>query len=75
MDMADEMNPALGLRAIRFSLQGSRYFKRQLKAILRASTEGKLKILFPMIPTSMKSSEPKLSYRRSRRPETGKNPL
>ncbi|MGA3086342.1 MAG: phosphoenolpyruvate--protein phosphotransferase [Thermodesulfobacteriota bacterium] len=49
MDLAEEMNPALGLRAIRFSLKEVDIFKRQLRAILRASSYGNLKILFPMI--------------------------
>ncbi len=49
MDLAEEMNPALGLRAIRFSLKEVDIFKRQLRAILRASPYGNLKILFPMI--------------------------
>jgi phosphoenolpyruvate-protein phosphotransferase (PTS system enzyme I) len=49
MDLAEEMNPALGLRAIRFCLKEVDIFKRQLRAILRASLYGRLKILFPMI--------------------------
>jgi phosphoenolpyruvate-protein phosphotransferase (PTS system enzyme I) len=49
MDLAEEMNPALGLRAIRFCLKEVDIFKRQLRAILRASPYGQLKILFPMI--------------------------
>jgi phosphoenolpyruvate-protein phosphotransferase (PTS system enzyme I) len=49
LELAEEMNPALGLRAIRFCLKEVDIFKRQLRAILRASPEGKLKILFPMI--------------------------
>ncbi len=49
MDLAEEMNPALGLRAIRFCLKEVNIFKRQLRAILRASLYGRLKILFPMI--------------------------
>jgi len=49
MDLADEMNPALGLRAIRFCLKEVDIFKRQLRAILRASPYGNLQILFPMI--------------------------
>ena len=44
-----EVNPALGLRAIRFSLREPYLFKTQLRAMLRASALGKLKILFPMI--------------------------
>ncbi|UCD70645.1 MAG: phosphoenolpyruvate--protein phosphotransferase [Syntrophobacterales bacterium] len=44
-----EVNPALGLRAIRFSLKERNLFKIQLRGMLRASAFGKLKILFPMI--------------------------
>jgi phosphotransferase system enzyme I (PtsI) len=49
MDLAEEMNPAMGLRAIRFSLKEVDIFRVQLRAILRASAYGKVKILFPMI--------------------------
>ena len=49
MDLAEEMNPAMGLRAIRFSLKEVDIFKVQLRAILRASAYGSVKILFPMI--------------------------
>ncbi|MDR1929899.1 MAG: phosphoenolpyruvate--protein phosphotransferase [Treponema sp.] len=45
----DEINPLLGWRAIRFSLALPEMFKTQLRAILRASTEGPVKIMFPMI--------------------------
>ncbi len=45
----NEMNPAMGLRAIRFSLKETDIFKVQLRGILRASAYGKLRILFPMI--------------------------
>jgi len=44
-----ETNPALGLRGIRFSLKERHFFKEQLRAMLRASLYGKLKILFPLI--------------------------
>jgi phosphotransferase system enzyme I (PtsI) len=43
------MNPAMGLRAIRFSLKEVDIFKVQLRAILRASAYGKVKLLLPMI--------------------------
>jgi phosphotransferase system enzyme I (PtsI) len=46
---SNELNPALGLRAIRFSLKETEIFKTQLRGILRASVHGKLRILFPMI--------------------------
>jgi phosphotransferase system enzyme I (PtsI) len=45
----NEMNPALGLRAIRFSMKETDIFKIQLRGILRASSHGKLRILLPMI--------------------------
>ncbi|HMK76691.1 MAG TPA: phosphoenolpyruvate--protein phosphotransferase [Thermodesulfobacteriota bacterium] len=45
----NELNPALGLRAIRFSLRETEIFRTQLRGILRASAYGKLRILFPMI--------------------------
>lgn len=44
-----ERNPFLGLRSIRFCLRYPEILKVQLRAILRASAEGKLKILFPMV--------------------------
>lgn len=47
--MAKEMNPAMGLRAIRFSLKEPSIFKTQLRAILRAGVHGNARIMFPMI--------------------------
>jgi phosphotransferase system enzyme I (PtsI) len=49
LELAEEMNPAMGLRAIRFCLMEPDIFKAQLRGILRASTYGKIKILLPMI--------------------------
>jgi phosphotransferase system enzyme I (PtsI) len=49
LNLSDELNPALGLRAIRLSLRCPELFKTQLRAILRASVEGRVKIFFPMI--------------------------
>ncbi len=45
----EEDNPALGLRAIRFCLKHPAMFQTQLRAILRASMEGEVSIMFPMI--------------------------
>src|SRR3989338_7584180 len=49
MELAPEMNPAMGLRAIRFCLKEPDIFKTQLKGVLSASVYGNLKIMFPMI--------------------------
>ena len=43
------LNPALGLRAIRWSLSEPGMFRQQLRAILRASAHGKVRILIPMV--------------------------
>jgi phosphotransferase system enzyme I (PtsI) len=49
MGMQHEPNPALGIRGIRFCLRKKDMFKTQLRALLRASVFGRLKIMFPMI--------------------------
>ncbi len=46
---APEPNPFLGLRSIRFCLQNLGIFKTQLRAILRASVLGQVKVMFPLI--------------------------
>lgn len=58
-----EPNPALGLRAIRFSLRDKDLFKIQLRAILRASIHKNVKILFPMITEIEEVEEVKLLLR------------
>ena len=49
MNLDKEDNPALGFRAIRICLKRPEFFKRQLRALLRASAFGNLGIMFPMI--------------------------
>lgn len=49
MKMDKEMNPFLGFRAIRLCLGNREIFKTQLRALLRASIHGNLKIMYPMI--------------------------
>ncbi|MBI2118073.1 MAG: phosphoenolpyruvate--protein phosphotransferase [Elusimicrobia bacterium] len=46
---AQESNPFLGLRALRFCLKYPEIFKTQLRAILRASKEGNVRVMFPMV--------------------------
>ena len=49
LDLPKEMNPFLGYRAIRISLTHKDIFKTQLRAILRASAFGTIKIMYPMV--------------------------
>ena len=51
LDLPDEMNPFLGLRAIRLCLARPELFKSQLRAALRAGAGRNLKVMFPMVAT------------------------
>lgn len=51
LQLPKELNPFLGFRAIRLCLEEQDIFRTQLRALLRASTYGSLKIMFPMIAT------------------------
>ncbi|MCH4381679.1 phosphoenolpyruvate--protein phosphotransferase [Staphylococcus haemolyticus] len=51
LNLAKEMNPFLGYRAIRLCLDQQDIFRTQLRALLRASAYGKLNIMFPMVAT------------------------
>ncbi|MGO0061886.1 phosphoenolpyruvate--protein phosphotransferase [Brevibacillus fluminis] len=51
LDLPEELNPFLGFRAIRLCLDHEELFRTQLRALLRASVYGNLKIMFPMIAT------------------------
>lgn len=51
LNLPKEMNPFLGFRAIRLCLEEKQIFRTQLRALLRASSFGNLKIMFPMIAT------------------------
>ncbi len=57
LEYAPEMNPALGLRAIRFCLKEQKIFRTQLKAILRASAYGKVRVMFPLITSPREMQE------------------
>jgi phosphotransferase system enzyme I (PtsI) len=49
MEPPKELNPALGLRGIRFSLKDEEIFHTQIRALLKASAFGKVRVLIPMI--------------------------
>ena len=59
LEMPEEMNPFLGYRAIRLCLDRKDIFKPQLRALLRASVYGNLKIMFPMISSLSEIQEAK----------------
>ena len=62
LDLPDEMNPFLGYRAIRISLDQTEMFKTQLRALLRSSVHGLLRIMFPMIATVDEFRQAKAIY-------------
>ena len=62
----EEMNPFLGVRAIRFCLMRKDVFRVQLRALLRASAFGHLCIMFPMIATVNEFKEAKALYEEER---------
>jgi len=51
LPLPEEMNPFLGYRAIRISLDRQEIFRTQLRALIRASHYGEIRIMFPMIAT------------------------
>jgi len=57
-----ERNPFLGCRSIRLCLQNLELFKTQLRAILRASAEGPLQVMFPMISNIMELRQAKMIF-------------
>jgi len=82
LDLAEEMNPAMGLRAIRFCLKEKDIFKKQIRAILRASNYGKIRMMFPMISgiTELREAmgvldEVRLELRRKRIPFDKRMPV
>lgn len=67
LEYPPEMNPALGLRAIRFCLKEQGIFRTQLKAILRASAHGKVRVMFPLISSVQEIREARRLFREVQR--------
>ena len=61
-----EPNPALGLRAIRFSLQNRELFRVQIRAILRASVRKNVRVIIPMITEMEEIGEIRVLFREAR---------
>lgn len=62
-----EPNPFLGFRAIRLSLENGEMFQSQLRAILRASAHGNIKVMFPMVATVEELRRAKLEVEKAKR--------
>ncbi len=60
---APESNPFLGLRSIRYCLQNLPMFKRQLRAILRASAVGPVRVMFPLVTSTTELRHAKMVLR------------
>lgn len=68
LQLPEEMNPFLGYRALRISLSemGEDMFRTQLRALLRASVYGQLRIMFPMVATLQEFRQAKKMYEEER---------
>ncbi len=67
LGVMEEENPAMGYRAIRFSLNHPELFRVQLRALLRASVYGELRILLPMVTTEQEVLQAKEQLQQVRR--------
>lgn len=67
LNLPKEMNPFLGFRAIRLCLEEQEIFRTQLRALLRASSFGNLKIMFPMIATLEEFRQAKAIFQEEKR--------
>jgi phosphoenolpyruvate-protein phosphotransferase (PTS system enzyme I) len=75
LSLSDEMNPALGVRAIRLSLRQPEAFKAQLRSILRASALGPVRLFFPMVSGVAEVRAAKALFEEAKRELRGKHPF
>jgi phosphoenolpyruvate-protein phosphotransferase (PTS system enzyme I) len=75
LNLSEEMNPALGVRAIRLSLRQPEAFKAQLRAILRASALGPVRLFFPMVSGVAEVRAAKALFEEAKRELRGKHPF
>jgi phosphoenolpyruvate-protein phosphotransferase (PTS system enzyme I) len=73
--LSDEMNPALGVRAIRLSLRDPETFKAQLRAVLRASAFGEVRIFFPMVSGLAEVRAAKVLFEEAKDELRGRHPF
>ena len=66
MNMMEEDNPSMGFRAMRFSLDMPHILVTQMKALLRASSHGDLRVLLPMITTVQEVKQAKEYWRQAK---------
>ena len=57
-----ERNPFMGVRSIRLSLRNTGMFRKQLRAILRASAYGKFRVMFPLVSTILEFRQAKMIF-------------
>ena len=57
-----ERNPFMGVRSIRLSLRNTRIFRKQLRAILRASAYGRVRVMFPLISTILEYRQARMIF-------------
>jgi phosphotransferase system enzyme I (PtsI) len=67
LNMAEEENPALGVRGLRLCLERPELFKTQLRALLRASAFGKVAIMFPMVSSAWEVEAAKAALEEAKR--------
>lgn len=74
LDFPEEMNPFLGYRAIRVCLERDDIFEPQLRALLRASAYGNIKVMFPMISSvvELRAAKAKIAELKAELDEEGK---